>query len=537
MATSETLVLQPTIVDLYCRVSTDPQEDNTSLDEQESAGREYCHANGLIIGMVHRETFTGYQYRECKKLSVMRERYREGNIQGVVIRTLDRLSRSQTHVAILMEEMEYHHVTLHSVKEVIDDTAMGKFARMVLAFVAEMEREKILDRTLTGRVNAAKNGKIVSGVKPLYGLKWHNPEDKDYLVLDEDQAKILRRASEEYAAGVSFHQIIDELTQEGVPPPKGEVWHIRTLRRILTDPRMTGQNVLIFTVKNKRAKQHLEPVELPAGTYPRILSDELYAKIMDRAATNSALATRNSRTPERFLLRAGFVRCSYCGYVMTARTSTNPKGVEYPQYMCPNVHSECHHYYIPADRLDAEVWQTVAGLADHLTLLEQSIELAMNHRSADSDLRAIEGALAEWKAKVQNYEEDLSDSSLRGDTRTGIRNLLNGAYAMVERLEQDRAEVAVFMVDREREREEYGKILEWCKKVKSEREELSYLAKRDFLRLLGATVFVERLEKRGAAIAWDIKVRLPQVEEIIYQGRLDEIAGLTRCYELHAAHQ
>src|SRR5947207_15913888 len=91
------------VVDIYCRVSTDPQEDNTSFDEQEAAGREYCREHGLIVGMVHRETWSGYQYRERKKLSLMRERYREGKIQGVVIRTLDRLSRSQTHVAILME--------------------------------------------------------------------------------------------------------------------------------------------------------------------------------------------------------------------------------------------------------------------------------------------------------------------------------------------------------------------------------------------------------------------------------------------------
>ena len=96
-----------TTVDLYCRVSTDPQEDNTSLDEQEAAGRAYCLVNGLVIGMVHRETFTGYKYRERKKLSFMRERYREGKIQGVVVRTLDRLSRKQVHAAIVMEEMEH----------------------------------------------------------------------------------------------------------------------------------------------------------------------------------------------------------------------------------------------------------------------------------------------------------------------------------------------------------------------------------------------------------------------------------------------
>src|SRR6266487_3371811 len=136
VATSEKSATHPTVVDIYCRVSTDPQEDNTSLDEQEAAGREYCREHGYIVGMVHRETFTGYEYRERKKLSLMRERYREGKIQGVVVRTLDRLSRSVVHNAVLMEEMEHYDTPLYCVKEDInsDDTKMNKFVRMILAF-------------------------------------------------------------------------------------------------------------------------------------------------------------------------------------------------------------------------------------------------------------------------------------------------------------------------------------------------------------------------------------------------------------------
>jgi site-specific DNA recombinase len=311
--------------------------------------------------MVHRETWSGYEYRERKKLSLMRERYRDGKIQGVVIRTLDRISRSQTHVAILFEEMEHYNVAIHCVKEQIDNTPMGKFARMVLAFVAEMEREKILDRTLTGRVNAAKNGKVVSGVKALYGWQWvfDDKGERDYLELHETQAAVLQRAADEYANGDSLYTIIERFTSEGIAPPKGEVWHVRTLRRILTDPRMTGQNITIFNVKNKRAKQHLDPVELPEGTYPRILSDELYQKVLDRAATNSALATRNSRTPEKYLLRAGFVRCGYCGYVMTSKSFVN-HGYEYLVYMCPNNNSSCKHFTVPSDKLDGAVWAKIS---------------------------------------------------------------------------------------------------------------------------------------------------------------------------------
>ncbi len=94
----------PIIVDGYCRVSTDPQEDGTSLDEQERSIRAYCEENGYLVGMVHRETFSGYVYREREKLSLMRERYLSGKIQGVVVRTFDRLSRKEVHFGILLQQ-------------------------------------------------------------------------------------------------------------------------------------------------------------------------------------------------------------------------------------------------------------------------------------------------------------------------------------------------------------------------------------------------------------------------------------------------
>ncbi len=508
------------IVDLYCRVSTDPQEDNTSLDEQEAAGREYCRANGLIIGMIHRETFSGYVYRERKQLSAMRERYREGKIQGVVIRTLDRISRSQTHVAILMEEMEHYAITLYSVKEVIDDTPMGKFARIVLAFVAEMEREKIMDRTITGKVNKAHAGKVVSGNKALYGWKWvfNDKGERDYLMLDEDQAAVLRQAGQEYADGVSLRQILKRLEAEGIPGPGGQQWYPRTLRHTLTDPRMTGKNVQIFTNHKKNAKLHLEPIDLPDGTYPAILSDEVYAKILERASLNAAQASRNSKYPEMFLLRAGFARCAYCNQTMMAKRITS-RGEEWFAYGCPNRFGKCTRFVVPAAKLDAAVWQVIEQLADHIAIIEKSIRLAMDNRSLDEDLRATDAALTEWKASVENYEGDLQDSSLRGSTRAGIRNLLNNAYAMVEELEKQRAELFLHTIDRDKVHAEYEKVLAWCKQIKGERAELTYTQKRDFLYMLGATVLVYKQEYRGAEPVWDIRVALPKVQEVIYQGK------------------
>jgi hypothetical protein len=89
---------------------------------------------------------------------------------------------------------------------------------------------------------------------------------------------------------------------------------------------------------------------------------------------------------------------------------------------------------------------------------------------------------------------------------------------MLEDLEKQHAELMIHAIDRDKVHAEYEKILDWCKQVKSDRKELTYTQKRNFLYMLGATVLVCQQEYRDAAPSWDIRVALPAVQEVIYQG-------------------
>jgi site-specific DNA recombinase len=510
------------IVDIYCRVSTDPQEENTSLDEQEATGREYCRANGLTIGMVHREVFSGYQYREREKLDLMRQRYREGHIQGVVIRTLDRLSRSQVHNAILMEEMEHHGGVLYCVKENIDDTPMGKFVRMVLAFVAEMEREKIMDRTTTGRINKAKEGKVVSGNKAPYGWRWHYDEQggKEVL-LHEEQAPVLRWLAEQYANGVAANKLMQLLNERGIPSPTGKEWNDTSIVRLISDPRITGKNAKIFAYQRRQTKQPLEPIDLPDGTYPAIISEEVYQRIVERREINRADAIRASKEPEEYLLRAGFVKCAHCQKPMMAVKHRK-------SYIYRCFHTDMgHSNAILAKPLDACIWTWLQQLADHSLLIEQAIALATSTHNVQKDTDAIEQSIRSWKAKAQNYLNDLDDGNLVGDTRTAIRNALNNANKMILHLEEERAQLMAGMIDKDRERAAYQDILAWCKKVKESREELTYQQKRDFLRMLGVVVIIDNKKPYYQNMLYEVQVNLPAIQELIApQGRVNSQRSL-----------
>jgi Recombinase/Recombinase zinc beta ribbon domain len=398
---------------------------------------------------------------------------------------------------------------------------MGKFARMVLSFVAEMEREKILDRTSSGRINKALNGQVPVGNVP-YGRRWvyaqvNDRQVHDHIELVEEEAAVLQRCAEQYADGVPLNSIVNRLNAEDVPSATGGLWHNGSLHRLLTDPRITGRNLTAFSMNRSKVKNPIGPVELPDDTYPQIISVELYERIMARAEYNREASPRNGAEPEQFLLRSGIARCKYCGNAMGTYINRRPDTNRKNQYLyrCNTRHAACYHHATNATALDKEVWDMAVQAADYQNLIEQSIILASRRDVTATELASVERAIATCKGKIANFEDDLADPELRGTTRAGIRNLLNAEYGQLEKLEVERAQLVGHTVDMEKKKGVYEKLLAWCRKAKHERENLTYIQKRDFLELLGMTVFVGRRPDRYHELDWDAKLRLPELEEAI----------------------
>jgi DNA invertase Pin-like site-specific DNA recombinase len=136
-------------MDIYCRTATEDEETQTKFEQQETACRAYCKEHGLEVGTVYREVASGNMYRERPQLSHMRYRYCKGEIQGVVVSDLHRLSRSQIHLLLLMVEMADRGVMLHSVNEQKDDGVAEIFVRLTMNFLAEFEYERTLDTFAT----------------------------------------------------------------------------------------------------------------------------------------------------------------------------------------------------------------------------------------------------------------------------------------------------------------------------------------------------------------------------------------------------
>jgi hypothetical protein len=116
------------------------------------------------------------------------------------------------------------------VTESFEDSAVGRFIRSAKAFAAEVEHEKIKERTGHGRVARAHSGKLIPGWKALYGYRWADDAGGRY-VTAEPEATVVRRIFAASAQGQGLVAIAAELMREGVPTPSGRapVWRTSTL--------------------------------------------------------------------------------------------------------------------------------------------------------------------------------------------------------------------------------------------------------------------------------------------------------------------
>ena len=132
----------------YARVSTLDQNFDLQLSALTQAG----------CGKIYEDQISGTR-AERPGLTLTLEVLRDGDT--LVVWKLDRLGRSVKGLIDLITELEKRGVNFKSLTDSIDTgTPSGRFFFHVMASLAQMERELIVERTRAGLVAARKNGRI-----------------------------------------------------------------------------------------------------------------------------------------------------------------------------------------------------------------------------------------------------------------------------------------------------------------------------------------------------------------------------------------
>ena len=226
----------------YCRVSTDNQKDEGTIDIQRQALKEYAELKdyelvktfddeGVSGGLEDRaglaEMFSFLEDKENKE------------VEAVLIFKLDRLARDLYIQEHLIKKLESLGKGIISTKEadLDSDDPMRKAFRQFMGIVSELEKAFITMRLSGGRISKIKTKSLYAGGGVALG---YTSKDKD-LVIDEKQAETIKRIFK-----MKRHQrkglieIARVLNEQGIPTARGGEWHAGTIKYILANPLYKG---------------------------------------------------------------------------------------------------------------------------------------------------------------------------------------------------------------------------------------------------------------------------------------------------------
>jgi site-specific DNA recombinase len=215
----------------YRRVSTDGQEDNTSLESQAEKIRAMAVCKGFDVAEIISDVASGKSL-ERQGITQVISLIQSGSVQAVIVAKLDRLTRSLRDLLSLLDLCQTHKVALISVAESIDtETPIGRLMINVLGSVAEFERETIASRMADGRnAKRAKNGRI--GQVP-YGFMACGRGKESRLEPNPAELLVIDRMKALKASGTSLQGICDALETEGIKTRKGSTWKPQYVHSIL----------------------------------------------------------------------------------------------------------------------------------------------------------------------------------------------------------------------------------------------------------------------------------------------------------------
>lgn len=213
----------------YIRVSTDEQKINGhSLEAQKSRIEDYCRLYGLeLVDIV---SDPGQSAKSLKRpgLQSLLSRVENGEIQGIAISKLDRLSRSLKDWNFLVEQYFSGKANLFSVEQSIDTrSSQGKFFLNICFCFAEMERSTLSERVTQSLQHRKKQG-IHCG-RNGYGFQMKDGR----LVPDEAEQRNIALAHLLKERGFSLDGIAKEFEARKIPSKRGGKWRPNTVRNLL----------------------------------------------------------------------------------------------------------------------------------------------------------------------------------------------------------------------------------------------------------------------------------------------------------------
>ncbi len=434
---------------IYARYSTDLQRDR-SIDDQIAVCRAFAERNGWkVVEVFTDRAQSGASMIGRDGILALVEAGKRKAFDIVIAEHGDRLSRITEELDGIRRRMHFAGIVIHTVNAgIIDETQAAIQGLMGALFLRELGNK--VRRGLSGVVRDGRS----AGGRP-YGYRTV-PGEPGRLVVDEDEAKVIRRIITEYAEGKAPRTIAGDLNRDGIAPPRGTRWNASTINgnaarghgmifneiyagrivwnrvRMIKDPD-TGRRV-------SRANSRIDWQTVEAPDL-RIIEEDLWQRAREVKTAKARVLSHMKRSPAHIL--SGLLRCGICGSGMSVH-DRDRTGKTRIRCSAVRENGTCSNRRIVY--LDMVERTVLSGLIDHLAnpwLIDEYVD------AYNAERQRLARTGPQEAARLQAQREALMAQHDRVK-RAFIRGLIDEAEAEIElpriRAEQEAIEEQLRMI-------------------------------------------------------------------------------------------
>lgn len=304
----------------YCRVSSDSSDQLHSYATQIKAYTEQigAHADWELVDVYADEGLTGTRMDKREDFQRLLADCRKGKVDRVLCKSISRFARNTKDCLAALRELSALGVTVYFEKENIDTgTLTSELMVSVSGALAQQESISISQNQRMSYRRRMEKGEFITCKAP-FGYRM--PDGKN-LVIEGNEAEVVRWIFESYLAGKSMDWIAEQMTKKGIPTTDNTpYWQHTTILYILTNEKYIGdtlsQKTVSFGFPFRKQKNHGEADQYyTRDTHPAIISREAFEKTQRLLKWKG---THRRVEHPRFPLSRK-IQCGQCGTAFTRR--------------------------------------------------------------------------------------------------------------------------------------------------------------------------------------------------------------------------
>ncbi len=436
---------------LYCRVSTDNQEKNETIENQ--LRDLYKVYNKTDVVKVYQDNPGSGADPDRKGLWELRNDAQKKLFDVIGLWDSSRLARDLKLSLILRDEFKELGIGMEVMGRERDDSDTGKLVSTMEGIMDELERNRIKRRFNSGRDRRLSEGKLI-GCYPPFGYR-HIRRNKEkgtdaYFEVNEQEAILVRKIFELYIKLESILLVAQELVKMGVKGRgKGRsepgFMQVSSVSKILRRETYIGNHyfgksspcMAKFHIRKTHKHRFTGRRTNPRETWkvvkvPEIISKETFDKVQE--IMKKRAKHRREMSKYKFLCQ-GLVRCVNCGRSYGGKVQKSQN--DYLFYRCPQAYvsdinkPRCKSRSMGANKLDRAVWAFVSSLIQDKDRIQRAVfdikekrekHKFSNKKSCNNLLLEKNTLKAKRKRLFDLYSE--SDSDISESAKEDLKNKL-----------------------------------------------------------------------------------------------------------------